>query len=69
LLLLNHVAGLIYLGAAVILGLPLLYLATELLRSTPATPAAARWANRMFWYSNSYLALLFVAMAVDRLVR
>jgi protoheme IX farnesyltransferase len=69
LLLLGHTSGLIYLAAAVALGIPLLVLAAGLLRTEPSTPAAAVWANRIFWYSNSYLALLFVAMAVDRLIR
>lgn len=57
-----------YLGAAVILALPLVYLAVRLLRSEPDSTLAAQWANRLFWYSNSYLALLFVAMALDRLL-
>jgi heme o synthase len=68
-LLLGHTSGYLYLGAAVGLGLPLLALAAALLRSRPSTPQSARWANRLFWYSNSYLALLFVAMALDRLIR
>lgn len=69
LLLIGHTVGYIYLVVAVLIGIPLLALAFQLLRSAPSTPEAARWANRLFWYSNSYLALLFVAMAVDRLVR
>ncbi len=58
-----------YLVAALALGAPLIYLALRLIRSTPSTPHAAHWANRLFWYSNSYLALLFAAMAVDSIVR
>jgi len=69
LLLINHTSGWIYLAAAVGLGAPLLVLAVKLYRSTPATPAAAHIANQLFWYSNSYLALLFVAIALDRIVR
>jgi protoheme IX farnesyltransferase len=62
-------AGYIYLISAVILAAPLIYLALRLRRSPVSTPVAARWANRLFWYSNSYLALLFAAMAVDSLLR
>jgi protoheme IX farnesyltransferase len=62
-------AGYVYLISAVILALPLIYLALRLRRSPPSTPVAAHWANRLFWYSNSYLALLFAAMAVDSLLR
>lgn len=68
LLLLGHTLGFLYLTFAIVLGAPLLYLAASLLRSTPSTPAASLLANRLFWYSNTYLALLFVAMAVDRLI-
>ena len=62
-------AGNIYLASAVILAIPLIYLALKLRRSEASTPVAAHWANRLFWYSNSYLALLFAAMAVDSLLR
>jgi protoheme IX farnesyltransferase len=55
--------GLVYLSAAVVLGGVLLALAFALLRET--TPLRAR---RLFTYSLAYLALLFVAMAVDPLV-
>jgi protoheme IX farnesyltransferase len=50
----------LYLGAAVALGLVFLCLSAALLRG--ATPARAR---RLFHYSLLYLALLFVAMAID----
>jgi heme o synthase len=52
--------GVVYLGAAIALGLAFLWLAFALARET--TPARAR---RLFSYSLAYLALLFVAMAVD----
>ncbi len=55
--------GAVYLGAAVALGLAFLWLALALARET--TPARAR---RLFSYSLAYLALLFVAMAVDPVV-
>ncbi len=61
--------GFVYLVAALALGAPLIYLSLRLFWSTVASTDAARWANRLFWYSNSYLALLFAAMAVDRLIR
>jgi heme o synthase len=52
--------GVVYLGSALALGLVFLGLAVALERQT--TPARAR---RLFSYSLAYLALLFVAMAVD----
>jgi heme o synthase len=55
--------GLVYLSAALVLGAVLLWLALALLRET--TPPRAR---RLFTYSLAYLALLFVAMAVDPIV-
>jgi protoheme IX farnesyltransferase len=55
--------GAVYLGAALALGLAFLWLAIGLARET--TPARAR---RLFGYSLAYLALLFVAMAVDPVV-
>lgn len=55
--------GWIYLGAALALGAGFLALALRLLRET--TPARAR---RVFTYSLSYLALLFVAMAIDPVI-
>jgi heme o synthase len=55
--------GWLYLGAAVGLGAAFLVLALALRRET--TPARAR---RLFTFSLAYLALLFVAMAVDPLV-
>jgi heme o synthase len=55
--------GLIYLVSAVVLGAAFLALAEALRRST--TPARAR---RLFSYSLAYLALLFVALALDPLL-
>ncbi|HEX2044540.1 MAG TPA: heme o synthase [Gaiellaceae bacterium] len=55
--------GAVYLGAAVALGVAFLWLAVALARET--TPRRAR---RLFGYSLAYLALLFVAMAVDPVV-
>jgi protoheme IX farnesyltransferase len=55
--------GMVYLGAALVLGLVLLWLAFALQRDP--TPPRAR---RLFSFSLAYLALLFVAMAIDPLV-
>ena len=52
--------GVVYLAAAVLLGAGFLHLALALFRS--ATPARAAG---LFHYSLAYLALLFVAVAVD----
>ena len=55
--------GAVYLASAVILGAAFVALAVALRRG--ATPARAR---RLFTFSLAYLALLFVAMAVDPIV-
>jgi protoheme IX farnesyltransferase len=55
--------GWVYLGAALTLGATFLALALALRRQT--TPARSR---RLFTFSLAYLALLFVAMALDPLV-
>ena len=55
--------GWLYLGAALVLGAAFVALAVALRRQT--TPARAR---RLFTFSLAYLALLFVAMALDPLV-
>jgi protoheme IX farnesyltransferase len=55
--------GVLYLASAVVLGAAFLALAEALRRST--TPARAR---RLFSYSLAYLALLFVALALDPLL-
>jgi heme o synthase len=56
-------AGWLYLGSAVVLGAAFVALALALRRRT--TPPRAR---RLFTYSLAYLALLFLALAVDPLV-
>ena len=56
--------GLVYAGAAVLLGARLLWYCLRLLREPAATPTA--W--RMYRYSLLYLALLFVAMGIDKQV-
>ncbi|HET9150501.1 MAG TPA: heme o synthase [Gemmatimonadales bacterium] len=56
--------GMIYLVAATLLGLRLLWYCVQLLRETGVTPTA--W--RMYKYSLLYLFLLFAAMGVDRAV-
>jgi protoheme IX farnesyltransferase len=55
--------GYLYLVSALVLGGIMLYFAFRLLRGD-----TRQWANRLFWYSNSYLALLFAIMAVDRII-
>jgi protoheme IX farnesyltransferase len=55
--------GVAYLVSAVVLGAAFLALAVALVRET--TPGNAR---RLFSYSLAYLALLFVALAVDPMV-
>ena len=57
-----HTVGALYLVAAVALGAALVWLAVALARRT--TPARARL---LFHFSLAYLALLFVAMAIDPL--
>jgi heme o synthase len=53
----------LYLGSALVLGGTMIYLAYRLLRG-----GTLQWANRLFWFSNTYLALLFAIMAVDRVL-
>lgn len=55
--------GLLYLAAAVVLGAVFLYMALRLLRDRGHSRA-----RLTFMYSNIYLALLFFAMVVDRIV-
>jgi heme o synthase len=55
--------GVVYLASALVLGMMFLALAVALVRRT--TPARAR---RLFSYSLAYLALLFVALALDPMV-
>jgi len=54
--------GLFYAAAAVLLGARLLWYCIRLLRERSVTPVA--W--QMYRYSLLYLALLFVAMGIDR---
>jgi len=60
---LGRTLGAVYLVSALLLGLVFIGLALALQRQT--TPARAR---RLFSYSLAYLALLFVAMAIDPVV-
>jgi heme o synthase len=60
---LGRTLGAVYLVSALVLGLLFIALALALQRQT--TPARAR---RLFSYSLAYLALLFVAMAIDPVV-
>jgi heme o synthase len=57
--------GLIYLGAAVLLGAAFVWYAVRVLRNA----SDGRAAIGLFRYSISYLTLLFVAVAVDSLLR
>lgn len=56
--------GLFYAVAATVLGSRLLWYCVRLLRETGVTPTA--W--RMYRYSLLYLALLFLAMGIDRAI-
>ena len=41
----------------------LIYMAIRLMRDQ-----TKKWARTLFWYSNCYLALIFAAMVMDRVV-
>ncbi|MBF6592360.1 MAG: protoheme IX farnesyltransferase [Ktedonobacterales bacterium] len=56
--------GYVYLVSAVVLGLGLLALGVLLAREK-----TLRRARMVFWFSNYYLALVFAAMVVDRVLR
>jgi protoheme IX farnesyltransferase len=56
--------GVLYIAAAAILGVAFIWAAVHLLRDT--TPQRA---IRLFTFSNTYLALLFAAIALDVLIR
>ena len=58
-----HAMGYFYLVAAVILGGILVYMAIRLLREKTKSRA-----KTLFWYSNCYLAMIFAAMVLDRVV-
>jgi protoheme IX farnesyltransferase len=55
--------GYFYLFVAIVLGGILLYMSIRLLRDK-----SKKWARTLFWYSNCYLALIFAAMVVDRVI-
>ena len=56
--------GVLYIAAAAVLGVAFIWAAVHLLRDT--TPQRA---IRLFTFSNTYLALLFAAIALDVLIR
>jgi len=58
-----HTVGVLYLAAALLLGALFLRLAWRLQRETTTARAGA-----LFRYSLLYLALLFVALAIDPLI-
>jgi protoheme IX farnesyltransferase len=60
--------GLVYVGTAVILGAMFLWRAFVLWRQGSAPEASTAQAIRLYRFSISYLALLFVAVAIDSLV-
>ena len=60
----TNTMGYLYLASAVLLGLGLLVLGFLLAREK-----TLRRARMVFWFSNYYLALLFAAMVVDRVMR
>jgi len=64
LLAIGNVMGTVYIAAAVLLGAGFVYYVAKLARGG-GNPAA----KRLFHYSNMYLALLFLVMVIDRLVR
>ncbi|HLH60060.1 MAG TPA: heme o synthase [Ktedonobacteraceae bacterium] len=55
--------GFLYLAAALVLGGILVYMALRLLRDK-----TKKWARTLFWYSNCYLAMIFAAMVIDRVI-
>jgi len=61
--------GVVYLASAAVLGAVFLWMAGALWRLARLGRATERDAMRLFGYSITYLTLLFVAMAVDVLVR
>jgi protoheme IX farnesyltransferase len=60
--------GVVYLGAAVVLGALFLRQALVLWRQGSAQEASTAQAIRLYRYSISYLALLFLAVAVDTVI-
>jgi len=60
--------GVIYLGAALVLGAIFLWQAYRLWRHSSSEQASTAGAIRLYKYSISYLSLLFLAVAIDALV-
>jgi heme o synthase len=60
--------GLIYLGAAVGLGIVFIWQAVALWRRGHSEQASTQGAIRLYRYSISYLSLLFLAVAIDSIV-
>ena len=60
----THAMGFLYLASAVLLGSGLLVLAIR-----TAYQKTLKSARALFWFSNYYLALIFAAMVVDRVLR
>jgi heme o synthase len=60
--------GLVYLGAAVGLGVVFIWQALALWRRGSSEEASTQGAIKLYKYSISYLSLLFVAIAIDALV-
>jgi protoheme IX farnesyltransferase len=58
-----HAMGYFYLLVALLLGGILIYMAIRLIRDQ-----TKKRARTLFWYSNCYLALIFAAMVIDRVV-
>jgi heme o synthase len=55
--------GYFYLICALVLGSILVYMSIRLLLDH-----SRKWARTIFWYSNCYLALIFAAMVLDRVI-
>ncbi len=56
--------GYLYLVVVLVLGGILVYMAVRLFRDK-----TKKWARTLFWYSNCYLAMIFAAMVIDRVIR
>jgi len=59
----TQIMGLVYLVSSLVLGAGLILLAIRLIRE-----GTNRHARQVFFYCNAYLALLFLAMAIDRMM-
>ena len=60
----THAMGALYFVSATLLGTGLIVLACVL-----AARRTLYWARAVFWFSNYYLALIFAAMVLDRVLR